>query len=65
MNKYQAVNSLNSYQKARWIALMECITIIDEVAEKKQIPVDQIQYNHPAMMHYVDEVSDHIQKMID
>lgn len=65
MNEQIQVDTLTNYQKARWIALMECVSIIDEVAEKKNIPLENIQFNHPAMVHYVDEVSDHIAKMLN
>lgn len=55
---------MTEYEQARWIALMECVAIIGDTAEKKQVPFEQIQFNHPAIMHYVDEISDHVARTL-
>lgn len=55
---------MNNYQQSRWIALMECVSLIEEAAQKKQVPFEKVQFNHPAMMHYVDEISDHVARIL-
>jgi hypothetical protein len=51
---------LSEYETARWVALMDCVALIGDTADKTNTPFDQIQFNHPAMMRYVDEISDQV-----
>lgn len=55
---------MSEYEQARWIALMDCVALIGDAAEKNQVPFEQVQFNHPAMMHYVDEISDHVARSL-
>ena len=48
------------YEESRWLALMECVDLIGDTAEKSGINFETLQLNHPAMMHYVDETSGQI-----
>lgn len=55
---------MTEYEQARWVALMDCVSLIGEAADKSNIPFESVQFNHPAMMHYVDEISDHVARTI-
>lgn len=58
-------NKMSEYEQARWIALMDCVNLIHDGAVKNKVPFEHVQFNHPAMMHYVDEISDHVARSLE
>ncbi len=57
--------TMTEYEEARWIALMDCMSIISEQADKNKVDFDGLQFNHPAMVHYIDEVSDQVYRALN
>lgn len=60
----QVKNQMTDYEQSRWIALMDCVALISDTADKNKVSFENIQFNHPAMMHYVDEISDHVARVL-
>jgi hypothetical protein len=58
------MKNMTEYQEARWIALMDCVYLISEQADKINTDFDKIQFNHPAILHYIDEPSDQVVRVL-